>query len=502
MPDIPVLTEVYKTKPNKHEQAKEKEQVSPEIIASIAAELRAEITAELKEELNQKLKQELLQKITEQLNKDAIYSLRSELMGAVDTINQSVNEFEGKLNDATVNAQAAEEMLIAKNAALLEASKSDLTASLDQLSQAHTERLSAELSSKVTEMQEAALSEAKSQIATEAARVQELTLSEAASQLAAKVAEMQETVLSEAKSQIAEIQEVTLSETAVKVAEMQDLALSDTKSKITDDLTGVENGFKQYVEATLETSKNQFQNDLHEAQQVHQGAMDTLQLEMKDKLTSEISQHQQTFESSVSSYSETAKNTLLNEVDEHQKSFEATINTLVEGLHAQMREELEGNIKTQMNEFIQDILEKKKLTTVEELNRFYQEHTKQSQDNFAHRTQVMTQELKEAILEHSQKLLLEANEAMSVAHQSQIEQVKASALVKINEVLTNAMDEKRADFKELIAGDIPELEKMLSEKLNHLFSAELPVFEESLMIKVKGSISEALQSVKLVIPTL
>jgi hypothetical protein len=136
------------------------------------------------------------------------------------------------------------------------------------------------------------------------------------------------------------------------------------------------------------------------------------------------------------------------------------------------------------------------------LNRFYQEHTKQSQDNFAHRTQVMTQELKEAILEHSQKLLLEANEAMSVAHQSQIEQVKASALVKINEVLTNAMDEKRADFKELIAGDIPELEKMLSEKLNHLFSAELPVFEESLMIKVKGSISEALQSVKLVIPTL
>jgi myosin heavy subunit len=487
-PDIPVLTEVYKTKPSKPTPVKE--QFSSEVIASIAAELRSEITAELKEELNQKLKQELLHKITEQLNNEAISSLRNELMAALDTTHQSVQEIESKLHEAAVNAHAAEEVLIEKNEALLESSKSDLAATIEHLGQAHSERLDLALANKVSEMQETALSEASSQ-------------------MVAKVAEMQNTALLEAKSQIAtmatEVQEVTLSEMtsqiAAKVAEMQESAVSETKLKITDDLNSVEEDFKQYLTATMETTKEQFHNSLLESQQMQQNAMDAFQAEAKNKLSSDISQYQQSFETSVSAYSETAKSTLLNEIDEHQRSFETTVNSLVEDLHTQMRQELEVNIKSQMNEFIQDILEKKKHTTVEELNRFYQEHTQQSQDNFAHRTQVMTQELKEAVLEHSQKLLLEANEAMAVAHQSQIEQAKASVLAQMNEALTAIMEEKRAGFKDVIAGDVPELEKILSEKLNHLFSAELPVFEESLMIKVKGSISEALQSVKLVIPS-
>ncbi|MGZ8270859.1 MAG: hypothetical protein ACXW1T_06605, partial [Methylophilus sp.] len=327
--------------------------------------------------------------------------------------------------------------------------------------------------------------------------------------LAANVAEMQNTALLEAKSQIdtmaAEVQEVTLSELtskiAAKVAEMQESAVTEAKLKVTDDLSHVEDDFKQYLTATIETTKDQFHNTLLESQQTQQNAMDMLQAEAKNKLLSDINQYQQSFETSVSAYSETAKSTLLNEIDEHQKSFETTINTLVEDLHTHMRQELEVNIKSQMNEFIQDILEKKKHTTVEELNRFYQEHTQQSQDNFAHRTQVMTQELKEAVLEHSQKLLLEANEAMAIAHQSQIEQAKTNVLAQMNEALTTIMEEKRTGFKEAIAGDVPELEKILSEKLNHLFSAELPVFEEGLMIKVKDSIREALQSVKLVIPS-
>jgi hypothetical protein len=336
--------------------------------------------------------------------------------------------------------------------------------------------------------------------------MQEVALSEVSSKMAINVTEMQNTALLEAKSQIAtmatEVQEVTLSEMtsqiAAKVAEMQESAVSETKLKVTDDLSHVEVDFKQYLTATIETNKDQFHNTLLESQQ---NAMDTLQVEAKNKLLSDINQYQQSFEASVSAYSETVKSTLLNDIDEHQKSFETTINTLVEDLHTHMSQELEVNIKSQMNEFIQDVLEKKKHTTVEELNRFYQEHTQQSQDNFAHRTQVMTQELKEAVLEHSQKLLLEANEAMAVAHQSQVEQAKASVLAQMNEALTAIMEEKRAGFKDAIAGDVPELEKILSEKLNHLFSAELPVFEESLMIKVKGSIRDALQSVKLVIPS-
>lgn len=484
-PDIPVLTEVYKTKPSKPTPVKE--QFSSEVIASIAAELRSEITAELKEELNQKLKQELLYKITEQLNNEAVSNLRNELMAALESTHQSVQEMESKLHEATVNAHAAEEALIEKNEALFESSKSDLAATIELLGQAHSERLGLALANKVTEMQEVALSEVSSKMAINVTEMQNTALLEAKSQIATMATEVQEVTLSEMTSQI-----------AAKVAEMQESAVSETKLKVTDDLSHVEEDFKQYLTATIETTKDQFHNTLLESQQ---NAMDTLQVEAKNKLLSDINQYQQSFETSVSTYSETAKSTLLNEIDEHQKSFETTINTLVEDLHTHMRQELEVNIKSQMNEFIQDILEKKKHTTVEELNRFYQEHTQQSQDNFAHRTQVMTQELKEAVLEHSQKLLLEANEAMAVAHQSQIEQAKASVLAQMNEALTAIMEEKRAGFKDAIAGDVPELEKILSEKLNHLFSAELPVFEESLMIKVKGSIRDALQSVKLVIPS-
>ncbi|MGZ8272017.1 MAG: hypothetical protein ACXW1T_12275, partial [Methylophilus sp.] len=161
-PDIPVLTEVYKTKPSKPTPVKE--QFSSEVIASIAAELRAEITAELKEELNQKLKQELLHKITEQLNSEAVSNLRNELMAALESTHQSVQEMESKLHEATVNAHAAEEALIEKNGALLESSKSDLAASIEHLGQAHLERLGPELANKVTEMHEVAFSEASSKM--------------------------------------------------------------------------------------------------------------------------------------------------------------------------------------------------------------------------------------------------------------------------------------------------------------------------------------------------
>jgi len=436
--DIPVLTEVYKTKPNKVAQVKD--QVSPEVLTSLAEELRvkikAELTSELTLELSEKLKQELQQGAAAPVNQEDLSDLRGELLAAIEQTSQTVGALEKYLDQAAVSTQAIEEDLIKKNEALIERSKSELTDVLNQLNATNTERINSEIE--------------------------------------------------------------------VKVNEAQDSAVVEAKSKIADDLISIETDFKTFTDAILEDTKaqlSQLNQEVAEAQQLNRATLDEHLEALKNQFLTDINHHQNSFENALSTFSETTKEALLSDLEERQKSFDSAMNTMVDELYAQMKEDLEGDVKSQLNEFIQNAMEKKKQTSVEELNRFYQEHTKQSQDNFAHRTQVMSQELLDAVSAHSQKLLLETNEALVVSQQSLLEEAKTNALNQLDLALSSVIDEKRNSFKELINDDLPAIEKVISERLNHLLSSELPVFEESLMIKVRASIIEALQSIKLVVPS-
>ena len=469
--DIPVLTEVYKTKPNKVAQVKD--QVSPEVLTSLAEELKskikAELTSELTLELREKLKQELLEGATAPVNQDDLSNLRSELLAAIEHTSQTVGALEKYLDQAAVSTQTIEEDLIKKNEALIDRSKSELTDVLNQLNATNTERINSEIAAKVSEAQDNAVIEAKSKITDDLIAIENDFKTFAGG------------VLEDIKSQ--------LSHALNESVQTNKTTLDQLNQELDDSI--------QMGKAEI----GKLNQELAEAQQLNQNTLDEHLETLKNQFLTDINHHQKSFESALSTFSETTKDALLTDLEERQKSFDSAMNTMVDELYAQLKEDLEGDVKSQLNEFIQNAMEKKKQTSIEELNRFYQEHTKQSQDNFAHRTQVMSQELLDAVSAHSQKLLLETNEALVVSQQSLLEEAKTNALNQLSLALSSVIDEKRISFKELINEDLPAVEKVISERLNHLLSSELPVFEEGLMIKVKASIVEALQSIKLVVPS-
>lgn len=487
--DIPVLTEVYKTKPNKVAQVKD--QVSPEILSSLVEELReklkAELTSELSAALGSKLKQDLSEQAEVLVNQDEIANLRSELLAAIEHTNQTVSALENYLDQTALSTKALEEDLIRKNEALLETNKSELSETLDQLSTASTERINSEIAATLSEVQQTSISEAKSQIADNLNTIED------------GFKQFVTSFLDETKSQLT--QSLNESQQANKSAvDVLTKELNESIQASKTELSQLHQEFEDSLQVKRENI-SQLNQALAETQQGGKAELDAYLEASRNKFVTEINLHQQSFESAVSTLSEAIKNKLLSELEERQSSFDSSINTMVEELHAQMKQELEDNAKTQLSDFIQNSMEKKKQASVEELNRFYQEHTKQSQDNFAHRTQVLSQEMLDAVSAHSNKLLLETNEALAVAHQTQLEQARMNALAKMNDALTILIEEKRMGFKNLINDDLPAVEKVISERINHLLSSELPVFEEGLMIKVKTSIIEALQSIKLILPS-
>jgi hypothetical protein len=93
-----------------------------------------------------------------------------------------------------------------------------------------------------------------------------------------------------------------------------------------------------------------------------------------------------------------------------------------------------------------------------------------------------------------------AKQVLASGQQVMVEQMQASALAKLNPVIDAAVASKKAQFKQAFDVEIPGVEKMLNDKFNQLLNAELPVFEQTLMLKVKARVIETLQSVKLVFP--
>jgi hypothetical protein len=81
-----------------------------------------------------------------------------------------------------------------------------------------------------------------------------------------------------------------------------------------------------------------------------------------------------------------------------------------------------------------------------------------------------------------------------------VEQMQESTLAKLNPAIDAVVASKKSEFKQAFDVEMPGVDKVLNDKFNQLLNAELPVFEESMMLKVKAKVIETLQSVKLVFP--
>ncbi len=193
--EIPLLTEVYKTKSStattnddSHGLTAEdvveivddyKAGMEAEVTAEVLKTLKPQLTAEITEALTQHLTHTLTEKITQQLSGQSLSgewlsNIRQEIVEALKPTNHTMAALQNAFtNQAEIDPDVILQAVEQKNNVFLVEAQQALEVSHQRLIQENAERMNLDIASKITGMQELAVTQAKSQIMQQMAEAEE-----------------------------------------------------------------------------------------------------------------------------------------------------------------------------------------------------------------------------------------------------------------------------------------------------------------------------------------
>ncbi|HAF01342.1 MAG TPA: hypothetical protein DCO68_08845 [Methylophilaceae bacterium] len=446
--EIPILTEVYKSKIPKAQQEQVQltsetvamvvDALKPAVIDEISQALKPRLEAEISEALTQQLTQELTEKIAEQLRQNEIEQVKAELRENLAHSDQSVSILEEKLaGQFNLKAETLEQDLAKQREIVLASAKVDLSAAVSQLAAETAERLNLDIANKVSGMQELAVSQAKSQIAS-------------------VVSDFEEGFRDTLSKQSAEEQSKLNAE----------LALARET---------FEGGVQHYAEAAQNQVKEQVKTLLKErAGEFAQSVMDT-QNQIKEQLKEHLNQQITDFTQS--------------EIDKQKQTTVEVLNQFYQTHLDQAKNNYAQQVEALSSRLLQDVAD----------------YSQKLMENTHQQLQQTQSTLEQQIAERQQQAQLvmeqQVTERIQQTQSTLVHQTTERIQTQAEDALKTLVSQVRAEFKNAINADIPEVEKMLSDVLNQRLQQAMLSFESRLMNQVKVEVTELLSNVKLAFGT-
>ena len=478
--EIPILTEVFKAKTVKTQP--DVVEVTPEVRQMIANELRPVITQEviqalkpvLEAEITEALSQQLFAAlsthinaeiaqmgaqistdITAQVSKEITHHLQQEVITPLQpTLNQSLTHIQearetfeqsitGQLNEALAQHQSARD-----------AFEQSVTEKLnDEREQQQSARKTFEHS--VTEKLDDALTQQQTaRTSFEETLTQKLEIDHACYEesLNAQSQVLLETAQSALNNQAlalgdAEIARI-VSQTESKVTSIQDEAISKIKTQIADSESASEDIFKYAVNA----------------------------------------------------YSEQTQTRMFEEVATQQLKFTQALETFVTEAQANMQthllEQVREHMKTQMHQELTD----QKQAAMDVMADFYQAKVTETTESANQLAQSLNKELVQTVSSYANQLSDDTTQHLKQVQESLLAEATERIRLQVEQELRVTADGVRQDFNHALNADLPEIQQLLAAKVQELFTAELPNFEQIVLARAKAEVGHILSGIRLAFP--
>lgn len=456
--EIPILTEVFKAKTVKSQP--DVVEVTPEVRQMIANELRPVITQELMQALKPVLEAEITEALSQQLFAALSTHINAETaqIGAQlsaditahvskDITNhlqqEVITPLQTTLNQSLSHIQDARETFEQSISAQLNEALTQHQSARDVFEQTVTEKLNEALAQQQTArtMFEETLTE-KLQLDhahfTESLNTQSQQLLEAA-QLAL-------TSKAEALGD-AEIARVT-SETAAKVVTIQDEAIAKIKTQITDSESASEDIFKYAVNA----------------------------------------------------YSEQTQTRLFEEVATQQLKFTQALEAFVVEAQANMQTTLLEQVREHMKTQIHQELTEQKQAATDVMADFYQMKITETTESANQLAQSLNKELVQTVSSYANQLSDDTTQHLKQVQESLLAEASERIRLQVEQELRVTADGVRQDFNNALNADLPEIQQLLAAKVQELFTAELPNFEQIVLARAKAEVGQILSGIRLAFP--
>lgn len=457
--EIPILTEVFKAKTVKTQP--DVVEVTPEVRQMIANELKPIITQEviqalkpvLEAEITEALSQQLFAALSTHINAETAQmgeQLTSEITAHVskDITNhlqqEVITPLQATVNQSLTHIQEARESFEQSITSQLTEALSKQQLTNDTFEQSVTERLTTGL-----EQQQSAR-QSFEQTLTEKLQLDHANYAESLNTQSQQLLEAAQLAMTDKVEALgnAEIMRVT-STTEAKVTALQEEAIAKVKTQIADSESVSEDIFKYAVNA----------------------------------------------------YSEQTQTRLFEEVATQQLKFTQALEAFVAEAQANMQialiEQVREHMKTQLH---QELTEQKQAAT-DVMADFYQMKVTETTESANQLAQSLNKDLVQAVSSYANQLADDTTQHLKQTQESLLAEATAHIRLQVEQELRVTADGVRQDFNQALNADLPEIQQLLAAKVQELFTAELPNFEQIVLTRAKAEVGQILSGIRLAFPS-
>lgn len=457
--EIPILTEVFKAKTVKTQP--DVVEVTPEVRQMIANELKPIITQEviqalkpvLEAEITEALSQQLFAALSTHINAETAQmgeQLTTEITAHVskDITNhlqqEVITPLQATVNQSLTHIQEARESFEQSITSQLTEALSQLQLTNDTFEQSVTEKLTTGL-----EQQQSAR-QSFEQTLTEKLQLDHANYAESLNTQSQQLLEAAQLAMTDKVEALgnAEIMRVT-STTEAKVTALQEEAIAKVKTQIADSESVSEDIFKYAVNA----------------------------------------------------YSEQTQTRLFEEVATQQLKFTQALEAFVAeaqaNMHITLIEQVREHMKTQLH---QELTEQKQAAT-DVMADFYQMKVTETTESANQLAQSLNKDLVQAVSSYANQLADDTTQHLKQTQESLLAEATAHIRLQVEQELRVTADGVRQDFNQALNADLPEIQQLLAAKVQELFTAELPNFEQIVLTRAKAEVGQILSGIRLAFPS-
>lgn len=457
--EIPILTEVFKAKTVKTQP--DVVEVTPEVRQMIANELKPIITQEviqalkpvLEAEITEALSQQLFAALSTHINAETAQmgeQLTSEITAHVskDITNhlqqEVITPLQATVNQSLTHIQEARESFEQSITSQLTEALSKQQLTNDTFEQSVTEKLTTGL-----EQQQSAR-QSFEQTLTEKLQLDHANYAESLNTQSQQLLEAAQLAMTDKVEALgnAEIMRVT-STTEAKVTALQEEAIAKVKTQIADSESVSEDIFKYAVNA----------------------------------------------------YSEQTQTRLFEEVATQQLKFTQALEAFVAeaqaNMHITLIEQVREHMKTQLH---QELTEQKQAAT-DVMADFYQMKVTETTESANQLAQSLNKDLVQAVSSYANQLADDTTQHLKQTQESLLAEATAHIRLQVEQELRVTADGVRQDFNQALNADLPEIQQLLAAKVQELFTAELPNFEQIVLTRAKAEVGQILSGIRLAFPS-
>jgi ribosomal protein S17E len=199
----------------------------------------------------------------------------------------------------------------------------------------------------------------------------------------------------------------------------------------------------------------------------------------------------------VNKYSEQTQTRLFEEVALQQAKFNEALQTFVATAKADMEsslvEQAQAHVKTLMHE---ELVEQKQ-ATLDVMADFYEVKVNESKESATQLAQTLSKDLVQKISGYANTLAEDSQQHLKQAQEALLAEASERIRMQVEQEMRVSADIVRQDFNLALNADLPEIQQLLAAKVQELFIAELPNFEQLVVTKAKAEVSQILSGIRL-----